>query len=420
MSSRPDPRLTPHRTLGAAGVRPVRAPHPVRPAVSLSATAVAPAATPLAFAARAAATVAGLRIDPDGALTEVAVPLRATTWALAEFTDTAAGPAGLETLTLDRDLLAWAAQPDPAQPARSGHRARHNPVASVAAAMFGSPGPLHGPVVFTGRRPDGQLDHISVAAVVLLAAAAPPPEPSSSLGSASTSPTPPTPPLRCPSRTSWPPWSTPGATTPSATPPWAPTAGRGAWAARRSPCSATTSTTPTPPTAMPPTPTSPTPRPGPGSGPRATTGPSMPPSGAEPRRRDRSLDMSHSDQTPRSRGGALRQGRSFGADVQPTTGPLEVALAELAGVFGDPWTAREVGAVISCGEIDALAWVLDLAGHTEQACALLCEHARTDDHGDPHAALRPLPDPGDPAPSQAQLLAARSHLSWLHRSRLRP
>lgn len=157
MSSRPDSRPKP--------TRPVRVPHPARPRT---------AASPLACAARAAATVAGLRIDPDGHLVEVAVPLRATAWALAGFTDTE-GPADLEALTLDRDLLCWTGEPA---------RGRHNPVASVAAAMFGRPGPIHGPVVFTGQvptdpgsptdpgRPGGQVDHIGVAAVILLAGTA--------------------------------------------------------------------------------------------------------------------------------------------------------------------------------------------------------------------------------------------------------
>ena len=157
VSSRPDSRPNP--------THPVWVPHPARPRT---------AAPPLACAARAAATVAGLRIDPDGHLVEVAVPLRATAWALAGFTDTE-GPADLEALTLDRDLLCWTG--DPA-------RGRHNPVASVAAAMFGRPGPIHGPVVFTGQvptdpgsptdpgRPGGQVDHVGVAAVILLAGAA--------------------------------------------------------------------------------------------------------------------------------------------------------------------------------------------------------------------------------------------------------
>ena len=145
--------------------RPLRAPHPARPdTLSLPA-----AATPLALAARSAATVAGLRIDPDGHLSEVFVPLRATTWALAEFTDTRRGPAGLCAHTLDRDLVLWTGEPD---------EGPYNPVASVVAAMFGQPGRITGPVVLTGWAPPapdapaGQVDHIGVAAVILLAGTA--------------------------------------------------------------------------------------------------------------------------------------------------------------------------------------------------------------------------------------------------------
>ena len=125
-------------------------------------------AAPLPFAARAAATVAGLRIDPDGHLTEVAVPLRATTWSLAAFTDTV-WPTGVQALTLDRELLCWTREPD---------AGRYNPLASAVAAMFGCPGDIHGPVVFTGWAPAdagtpvGRVDHIGVAAVILVAGTA--------------------------------------------------------------------------------------------------------------------------------------------------------------------------------------------------------------------------------------------------------
>ena len=150
MSTRPETR--PH------SARPVRVPHPARPRT---------AASPLACAARAAATVAGLRIDPDGHRVAVAVPLRATAWALAGFTDTDRGPAALEALHLDRDLICWTGEPGVGV---------HNPVASPAAAMFGCPGPIHGPVVFTGwaaeRGLPGRVDHVGVAAVILLAGTA--------------------------------------------------------------------------------------------------------------------------------------------------------------------------------------------------------------------------------------------------------
>ena len=144
--------------------RPIRAPHPTRP-TTLSLPA---AATPLAFAARSAATVAGLRIDADGHLVEVAVPLRATTWALAAFTDTGDGPAGLRSQALDADLVLWSGEPGDGT---------GNPVASVVAGMFGHPGPISGPMVLTGwastpNDPAGRVDDIGVAAVILLAGTA--------------------------------------------------------------------------------------------------------------------------------------------------------------------------------------------------------------------------------------------------------
>lgn len=70
---------------------------------------------------------------------------------------------------LDRDLVLWAGEPG---------QGTYNPVASVAAAMFGRPGRIDGPVVFTGwtsptpAAPDGQVEHIGVAAVLLLAGTA--------------------------------------------------------------------------------------------------------------------------------------------------------------------------------------------------------------------------------------------------------
>lgn len=145
--------------------RPTRTPHPARPTT----VALRPAATPLALAARSAPTVAGLRIDPDGHLVEVPVPRRATLWALAEFTDTAHGPARVCSHTLDRDLVLWTG------PTGDGS---YNPVASVVAAMFGRPGRITGPVVFTGwtsptpEDPAGHVDHIGVALVLLLAGTA--------------------------------------------------------------------------------------------------------------------------------------------------------------------------------------------------------------------------------------------------------
>ena len=116
------------------------------------------------------AELVGAGFDPaPGQLREVLVPLRATTWALAEFTDTRRGPAGLCAHTLDRDLVLWTGEPG---------EGTHNPVASVVAAMFGQPGRITGPVVLTGWAPPapdapaGQVDHIGVAAVILLAGTA--------------------------------------------------------------------------------------------------------------------------------------------------------------------------------------------------------------------------------------------------------
>ena len=69
---------------------------------------------------------------------------------------------------------------------------------------------------------------------------------------------------------------------------------------------------------------------------------------------------------------------------------------------------------MSCGEVDALARLLDVGGQPEAAAALLCGHAETDDHGDTHAALVPPPGRTDPSPGVGQLDAARRHLTGLH------
>ena len=95
-------------------------------------------------------------------------------------------------------------------------------------------------------------------------------------------------------------------------------------------------------------------------------------------------------------------------------GPVVDALAEVAACFGDSWTARATGGAMACGEVDALARLLDVGGHPDAAAALLCGHAETDDHGDTHAALAPPLERTDPSPSTGQLDAARRHLSGLH------
>lgn len=139
--------------------------HPRRQACALSA---------LAPATGRAQRVTGLRIDTDGHLSEVLVP-GADPWS-AMRAHVAACPdltAGAAVETLDDDLAMWFDE-------NGAEHARHNPVASVAAAMFGRPGPLHGPVVFTGytrprpgRPAAGGIDDVSVAVTLLLAGIAP-------------------------------------------------------------------------------------------------------------------------------------------------------------------------------------------------------------------------------------------------------
>lgn len=118
--------------------------------------------------------VTGLRVDTDGGLGEVLVPT-ADPWSamlvhLDPSPETAAGGAGVETL--DTDLAMWFDE-------HGAEHARHNPTASVVAAMFGRPGPVFGPVVFTGCTwpqpgcPVGEIRDVSVAATLLLAGIGP-------------------------------------------------------------------------------------------------------------------------------------------------------------------------------------------------------------------------------------------------------
>ena len=128
----------------------------------------------LALVAGRAPRVTGLRIDTDGRLREILVPstdpwsaIRAHVGARPDIT---AGGAGVETL--DVDLAMWFDED-------GAEHARPNPTASVAAAMFGRPGPVHGPVVFTGwthPQPGSTavaISDVSVAATLLLAGIAP-------------------------------------------------------------------------------------------------------------------------------------------------------------------------------------------------------------------------------------------------------
>lgn len=60
------------------------------------------------------------------------------------------------------------------------------------------------------------------------------------------------------------------------------------------------------------------------------------------------------------------------------------AIEELAEVFGDSWTAADVGGHLNCTEADTIARVLILAGHSEDAEAWLSGHADGDECGDEH------------------------------------
>jgi hypothetical protein len=64
---------------------------------------------------------------------------------------------------------------------------------------------------------------------------------------------------------------------------------------------------------------------------------------------------------------------------QIAAGPLQDALAELANVFGDSMTARDVGGHVTCTEADAVARALLLGGHRLAASRWLAGHARGDD-----------------------------------------
>ncbi len=68
---------------------------------------------------------------------------------------------------------------------------------------------------------------------------------------------------------------------------------------------------------------------------------------------------------------------------------LTSAVAYLADVVGDSWTATAIGTAMTCTEADALADVLHLGGHTEEAAAFLVGHADGDhDDEDAHRQLR--------------------------------
>ena len=98
-------------------------------------------------------------------------------------------------------------------------------------------------------------------------------------------------------------------------------------------------------------------------------------------------------------GRATRWWRRLTGAGDGLAGPVGDALAEVAACFADSWTARAAGGAMSCGEVDALARLLDVGGQPEAAAALLCGHAETDDHGDTHAALAPPPGRTDPSPA---------------------
>lgn len=115
--------------------------------------------------------VTGLRVDTDGGLGEVLVPT-ADPWSaiLVHLDPSPETAVGAETL--DTDLAMWFDE-------HGAEHAHHNPTASVVAAMFGRPGPVFGPVVFTGCTwpqpgcPVGEIRDVSVAATLLLAGIGP-------------------------------------------------------------------------------------------------------------------------------------------------------------------------------------------------------------------------------------------------------
>ena len=438
--------------------RPIRAPHPARP----DTLGLPAAATPLALAARSAATVAGLRIDPDGHLSEVFVPLRATTWALAEFTDTRRGPAGLCAHTLDRDLVLWTGEPG---------EGAYNPVASVVAAMFGQPGRIDGPVVLTGwappapdvtgwagrphrgRRGDtARRDRRELR----------PGRPHRRAGRRARPP-------RGPHRR-----AAPAATADAPEDDPDDTGTGEVYDAQRHTVTCE----------------------GQLAGLRGLRGDHRPgPRGAPPRRPDHDRDgrlimtgledmtdaaglderdpwqawlradaevrvayavlgglyrdaaddpagfaevdehraevvlpaletahaaaqamipvllaEGHRHGRTRLPGPLTRWWRRVTGTDDRLAGPVGDALAEVAACFADSWTARATGGAMSCGEVDALARLLDLGGHRDAAAALLCGHAETDEHGDTHAALAPPLERTDPSPSAGQLDRARRHL----------
>ena len=120
-----------------------------------------------------AARVTGLRIDPDGRLSEVRVPTADTRATMAVHLSTAmAIEVGVGLEVLDADLAMWFDEDGALNGAR-------NPAASVVVAMFGRPGAMYGPVVFTGwiepqrGLPVGAVGDLSVAATILLAGVAP-------------------------------------------------------------------------------------------------------------------------------------------------------------------------------------------------------------------------------------------------------
>ena len=123
------------------------------------------------------ARVIGLRIDTAGHLSEVRVRAADPWSAMRAHVETrgdldTGGAAGAEAL--DTDLVMWF-------DLDGAEHARRNPTASVVAAMFGRPGPVFGPVVFTGCTPPpaghrlgevGKVCDVSVAATLLLAGTA--------------------------------------------------------------------------------------------------------------------------------------------------------------------------------------------------------------------------------------------------------
>ncbi|MFJ6183741.1 hypothetical protein [Streptomyces sp. NPDC092295] len=71
---------------------------------------------------------------------------------------------------------------------------------------------------------------------------------------------------------------------------------------------------------------------------------------------------------------------------------FELALHDLAATFGDYMTAAEVGGHFTCTEADALARVLLLSGHRDEAITWLEGHQYgDDDEDDPHAAEESIP-----------------------------